>query len=189
MESTIVTTTDLKNFTSIGDNVDPELLFPFLLIAQQLYVQSVLGDALYNDIISRYDNEWLTGDTQTLYENYIVPAVAYSAWYCSAPFINYKTQRSGISTTTSDVMTPVSPEEFNIYSQRVRNFMDYYLKRLEDYLIANKTTFPLYCEQDTPSQGGGQIFLGYNHKRPANPYWDAENIPSNLLNSGDCSDC
>jgi len=172
MESTIVSVNDLKNFTSIGENIDPELPFPHLLIAQQLYLQPVLGDALYNDIVTKFDNNELTGDTQTLYEMYIIPALAYSAWYSVFPFLNYKTQRTGISTHTSDVLTPITVEEMSIYNERVNNFKTYYLNRLEKYLIDNATLFLLFRQNDVNQSSGGSIFLGWKTVKRTNPFWD-----------------
>ena len=148
-------------------------IFPHLIISQNLYLEPVLGTPLYEDIVSRYDNQQLTGDTQTLYEEYIIPSLAYSAWYSSSPFINYKTQRSGISTRGTDVDNPVTPEEFAIYNERVKNFMTFYLNRLEDYLIANKTLFPLYRQNNVNQSSGGQIFLGWKNNKRTNPYWDS----------------
>lgn len=174
MESVIVTVNDLKKFSSIGENVDPELLFPHLLIAQQLYLQPVLGDALYSDIISRFDNNWLTGDTQTLYEEYLIPALAFSSWYSAYPFLAYKTQRTGIVTTTADVNTPLTPDEMNLYSSRVSNFKDFYLKRLEDYLIDNSDLFPLFRKSENPQRGGGGIFTGWKSTRIYGSYWDRD---------------
>jgi len=172
MESTIVTTNQLKTFTSIGENIDPDLLFPHLLIAQQLYLEPVMGSTLYDDIISRFDNNQLTGDTQTLYEEYIIPALAYSAWYSCSPFLNYKTQRVGLNTQATDVLTPLSTEELAIYMNRVDNFKTYYLNRLEQYLIDNETLFPLFRQNNVNQSSGGSIFLGYKSASHANPYWD-----------------
>lgn len=186
MESTIVTVNDLKNFTSIGENIDPDLLFPHLLIAQQLYLQPVLGDALYNDIVSRFDNEQLTGDTQSLYELYIIPALAYSAWYSAAPFIAYKTQRTGISTHSSDVLTPVTTDELSIYVDRVNNLKLYYLNRLEQYLIDNASTFPLYRQNTVNQSSGGQIYLGYQTPSRRGSYWDQV---GNTIQDNESSPC
>jgi hypothetical protein len=164
MESTIVTTEVLKTLTSIGQNIDVELLNPHLLIAQQLYVAPVLGTALYDDIVSRFDNNTLTGDTLTLYEDYIVPAIAYSAWFSVSPFLNYKTQRAGIQTTASPDSTPVTPEELSLYIARVENYKNFYCKRLNDYLILdNYVKFPLFRSDDTPQNlsKGSSLYLGF----------------------------
>lgn len=169
MESTIVTAEQLKQFTSIGQNIDCELLNPHLLISQQLYCEPVMGTALYNDIISRYNNNALTGNTQTLYEDYVVPAIGYGAWYSVAPFLNYKTQRAGIQTTSSADSTPVTPEELSLYITRVDNFKDFYLERLRAYLYDNQSLFPLYRSADSqPVSKGGGIYLGYRNKYNSN---------------------
>lgn len=189
MESTIVTVNDLKNFTSIGENVDENLLTPFLLISQQMELSPVLGTALYDDIVSRFDNNQLTGDTQTLYEYYIVNSVAYSAWAQAAPFLNYKTQRTGLSTQATDVLTPLTPEELTIYITRVNNFRTYYLNRMEDYLIANKELFPLFRQNNVNQSSGGSFYLGYKTKSKRNPYWDKDSggyIYDGLVGEDNC---
>lgn len=165
MESTIVTAEQLKTLTSLSQNIDCELLNPHLLISQQLYIEPVLGTALYNDIISRYDNNALTGDTQTLYEDYIVQAIGFAAWFSAAPFLNYKTQRAGIQTLSSPDNTPVTVEELSLYIARVETMKNFYLDRLRDYLYANQTLFPLYRSSDSQqvSKGGG-IYLGYRRR-------------------------
>lgn len=187
MESCIVSTNELKNLTSIGQNLDCELLTPHLLIAQQLYLEPVLGCALYNDIISRYDNNWLTGDTQTLYEEYLVPAIAYSAWYSLSPFLNWRTSRNGINKSGTDTLQPIEIQEFSMYSSKVENLMRFYLKRLEDYLKCNKDLFPLYCQNIAEVGPGGSIFTGWNTNPKKGKFWDSDF--DGLLSNGNCGGC
>lgn len=172
MESNLCTVNDLKKLTPISENIDVELLHPHLMISQQLYIAPVLGTALYDDIIDRFDNNRLTGDTQTLYEEYIVPALGYGAWYAAAPFLNYKTQRTGIATQGTDTLTPVTPEELSIYIERVNNLRIYYQNRMEQYLIDNKTSFPLYRQDDVHQHKGGTFFTGWDTIRKHADYWD-----------------
>ncbi len=165
MESTIVTVNDLKLYSNISENIDVEMLNPHLLIAQQLYLQPVLGDALYSDLINRFNNNTLTGDTQTLYEEYIVQSLAYSAWFSASPFLSYKTNRNGINTQSTDNTTPLTPEELSLYSSRVENFKDFYLNRLEKYLILNNDKFPLFRKNDVDvTSSGGSLYLGFKKK-------------------------
>jgi hypothetical protein len=173
MESTLITTTDLKKITSISENMDVELLNPHLLIAQQLYVSPILGEALYTDIINRFDNGTLTGDSLTLFEDYILPAIAYGAWFSAAPFLNYKTQRAGIQTTSSPDNQPVTVEELSLYIARVENYKNYYCQRLNDYLVKdNYVKFPLFRGNDTPANlnKGSALFLGFTRNQTKN-WW------------------
>jgi len=172
MESTIVNSVQIKNLTSISQTIDPELLNSHLLISQQLYCAEVLGQALYQDIITRFDNQTLTGDTQVLYEEYIVPCIAYGAWYSVSPFLAYKTNRAGIQTQGSADTVAATPEEMSLYITRVENLKNFYSKRLNDYLIAdNYVKFPLFRSDKTPinNNKGGGLFLGF--KRGINDPW------------------
>jgi hypothetical protein len=188
MESCFATPVELKKFTSIGQNIDCELLIPHLLIAQQLFVEPVLGCALYNDIVSRYDNNQLTGDTQILYEQYILPALAFSAWYSASPFLNWRTSRNGIGVSGTDSVTPVTIEEFSMYLSKVENLMRFYLKRLEDFLICNKITYPLYRQNAAEISPGGSIFTGWNTSTRRSDHWDIDDGNLNG-NCGDCPEC
>ena len=169
MESILISAEQLKTLTSISNTLDVDLLQPHLLISQQLYVQPVLGDALYNDIVNRYDNNTITGDTLVLYDEYIVPAIAYSAWFSAAPFLAYKTNRSGIQTQGSPDNVAVNPEELSLYIARVEHLMNFYNSRMQKYLDDNYTKFPLYRSADSQevSKGGG-IYLGYKSLRGCN---------------------
>lgn len=165
MESTLITTVDLKKLTAISENMDVELLQPFLLISQQLYVAPILGTALYEDIVTRYDNQTLTGDTWTLFEDYILPTIAYGAWFAAAPFLNYKTQRAGIQTLSSPDNTPVTVEELSLYVARCETLMKFYQDRLNDYLVEdNYVKFPLFRSDDTPVNlnKGSSFYLNFN---------------------------
>jgi len=185
MESSIVSVDDLKKYTSIGQNLDCELLYPHLLISQQLYLEPVLGKCLYEDIIYRFDNNQLTGDTQELYELYIIPAVGFGAWYGSAPFLHIRTSRSGVNKSGTDTLTPVELDEFSMYLSKIENLKSFYLNRLEDYLICNKAKFPLYCQNSKEQSNGGSLYLGFRQHPRHSDYWDSTGIDS-LLGNGNC---
>lgn len=169
MESTLVTVEQLKLLTSISSTMDCELLQPHLLIAQQLYVAPVLGDALYTDILTKFDANTISGDTQTLLDEYITPAIGFSSWFSAAPFLAYKTQRSGIQALASPDNTPVTVEELSLYISRVENLKDFYCERLQSYLYANQSKFPLYRQADAQKTNkGGQLYLGFRRQRKNN---------------------
>lgn len=164
MESTICTVEQLKALSSLSDNIDCDLLQPHLLISQQLYVQPILGDALYHDIIDRYDSNTLTGDTLTLYEDYIIPAIGFGSWFSASPFLAYKTTRNGIQTQGTPDTVAVTPEELSLYIARVENMKNFYCERLNKYLIEdNGIKFPLFRAGDTPVEvsKGGTLFLNF----------------------------
>ena len=166
MESTLVTVPQLKQLTSISDNLDCELLQPHLLIAQQLYVAPILGDALYNDLLTQFNNNTISGNTEILLNDYITPAIGFSSWFSAAPFLNFKTQRAGIQTLSSPDNTPVTVEELSLYISRVENLKDFYCTRLQKYLDTNYLLFPLYRSEDAiDTNKGGSLYLGFKSTR------------------------
>lgn len=193
MDSNLVTTEDLKNLTAIGLNIDCELLIPHINIAQNLYIFPILGQCLYEDLIANFDANTLSADYTTLINNYITPALGFAAWYNAAPFIHLRTSRNGINKSGTDTLVPVELSEFSMYLSKVENMMKFYLKRLEDFLICNKTTYTLYCQNTAETSSGGSIFTGWNTHPKRGRFHDAESYDIDTLLSGSgncgCADC
>ena len=173
MKSTIVNAAKLKEFTSISDNIDCNLLEPYLQISQEMYISPILGEDLYSDIVDRYDNNTLTGDCyNTLYEDYLIPAIGYTAFYSAAPFIAYKMQRGGLLKHKTDNSETISVEEFTKYSERLENIKNFYMRRLEKYLCDNRSCFPNYnSPKNVRATGVGGIFTGFPKTRRNNDFW------------------
>jgi hypothetical protein len=159
-DTTIITINDIKEVTSISNNIDVEQLEPFLMTSQDLHIRPILGDALMDAVISSVG----TGGTDytTLVENYILKALAYASWHSAAPFLHMKTQKKGIVKQNSDNSDNIDINEFGIYSERIESTMTFYLRRLKEYLDDNKELYPLYSasSQINPSNSSS-IFLGF----------------------------
>lgn len=176
MKSTIVNAELLKQFTSISDNIDCELLNPFLQVSQEMYIAPILGEALYEDIVTKFDNNTFTGTCdQTLYDEYLIPAIGYSALYSAAPFLAYKMQRNGVVKHGTDTLVPVDVDEFTKYSERLDNLKNFYLRRLEKYLCEHSDCFPLYVSPCNPqSKGVGGIFTSFQSTKTSSDFWLGE---------------
>ena len=159
-DTTLIQISDIKNVTSISDNVDVEILEPFLFNAQAMYISPITGDALYSAML---DDVASGGTTyQTLIENFVLFALSYACWYSAAPFMHFKTHKKGVVKQSSPDSESVTMDEFGTYTQRIENTMTFYLRKLRTYLNDNKTLYPLYCADDdiTPSNSS-TIFLGF----------------------------
>ena len=171
MESCLITINDLKKYTNIGENVDILLLEPHLLLSQQMYFFDVVGEALYSDLVYRFDNNQISGDTENLLNNYCTQAIGFGAWFSAYPFLAYHTQRSGISTMTSDVLTPATVEEISLYGSKVCGLKDFYLNRLQSFLDDNIILFPLYRRDTTQLSQGSPLYLGFKNRTAPSNYW------------------
>ena len=64
---------ELTKNTLLGGNIDIDLYIPCIADAQRTRLEEILGETLYDKICDDFDNDDLTGDYLTLYEDYIKP--------------------------------------------------------------------------------------------------------------------
>ena len=65
----------LKYFTSVNQNVSPNDLVPYILQAQDIYLQNVLGATYYQSLKSNILAGTISGPDQYLMDNYIGSAL------------------------------------------------------------------------------------------------------------------
>jgi hypothetical protein len=150
----------LKTMTSISDNIDVEMLEPYLFIAQQRYIRPLVGDALMDAITA----DQQSGGTayQTLVQDYLWYALAYATWNDASIFMAYKTHKKGVVKQGGDNSENLNVEEMSIYTSRIRNNMTFYLDRAKDYLNDNKSVYPLYNSTDQRGESNSSsIFLDF----------------------------
>ena len=64
---------EITENTPLGGNIDVDRLRQCILDAQITRLEELLGEDLYDKICNEYEAETLSGDYETLYENYIKP--------------------------------------------------------------------------------------------------------------------
>lgn len=149
MTTLFITEDKLKSFTGIDQNVDPEILYPFVIQSQDLYVQSTLGTKLYN-ALKTYVNDYVTAQTpipqayKTLLDDYVANMVVYYTYYLALPHIKYKTTNKGLMSGTSEVGETISLEEVQFLMNKVNSTAQFYNERLRDFLVAYQEDYPEY---------------------------------------------
>jgi hypothetical protein len=142
---------DLHQALGKGERVGTYLtLVPFLEIAQQKYLNAILCNGLYADLLEKQK----TNDTLTTYEaQAIYYAKAASAWFSLAealPTIKVLmisgTMVTSMPAESSKVVAPISDTEKNIICQDAMNKGNLFLATLKKYLYDNVSEFPLYEE-------------------------------------------
>jgi len=135
----------LVKWTILDENVDANLVEPFILQAQDINIQSIIGNTLYvklmNDIITTGTS---TGQYLTLLTDYIQPAQAQWAIYHALPFLNYKLTNKAISEKTSADSSPTSLETTQYLRNTVRDNAEFLSTRIREYIVNNQSAFPEY---------------------------------------------
>ena len=134
----------LKKITAIHDNVEPDDLTPFVVQAQDIYVQDILGTKFFNSLKDAIVGATLTTAETTLIDNYIAPMTANYALYLALPTLNFKIKNKAVVTPTSEESTTTGLEEIKYLRQSTLDSAQFYAQRTLEYLNDNTSEFPDY---------------------------------------------
>ena len=138
----------LKDSTTIGLNVSPDLLLPYIKQAQKLYVETKLGtdlnqklkDLITAGTVNNAGNEAYA----TLLNDYIADMLPSFALYMALPFLRFKIENGNIYAKTSETGNALTVEEAQHLRNEVLNTAEYYMERMIDYIRNNTASFPEY---------------------------------------------
>ena len=162
----------LKDSTAINLNVDPEILLPYVLQAQRIYIETKLGTTLYEKLeslitagtIGNVGNEAY----KTLVDEYIGDCLPSWAFHMCIPYLRFKTENGNIYSKTSETGNALSTEEAQHLREEVRNNAEYFTERMIQYITNNITLFPEYNTNSgadiSPDQNA--YYNGMNLERP-----------------------
>ena len=135
---------DLKKNTILDGNVDVDKLLPYIKLAQEIHIQNFLGTKLYEALETKITGDTLTGDYLTLVNNYIQPALIHFAMMDYLPFAAYQVKNAGVFKHISENAESVTKNEVDYLVNKEREFAEYYIRRMIDYLSFNNNNFLEY---------------------------------------------
>ena len=143
----------LKNFTNINKNVDMDVLKAEIQIAQDIDLQTILGTLFYNHLLSQVSSTGNTFNTPetTLVNDYIQPYLIQQAYFQCIPQLMYRTMNRGIVEGTMENAASVDIETMKYLRSIQKQRADFYMTRLQDYLLIGKgqNQFPQYVTQSS----------------------------------------
>jgi hypothetical protein len=101
----------LKDSTAINLNVDPQILLPYVLQAQRIYIEPKIGTDLYQKLEAEITAGSLAGAYKTLVDEYIGDCLPSWAFHMCIPYLRFKTENGNIYSKTSETGTALSTEE------------------------------------------------------------------------------
>ena len=138
----------LKDSTTIGLNVDPALLLPYIKQAQKLYIETKLGTDLNQKlkdlIVAGTVNDGGNEAYATLLNDYIAEVLPSYCLWLAVPFLRYRIEGGNIYSKTSETGTALTTEEAQQLRNEVLNTAEYYMERMIDYIRNNTSSFPEY---------------------------------------------
>jgi hypothetical protein len=162
----------LKDSTAINLNVDVNILLPYVLQAQTLYIEPKLGTQLYEHIKGLIQAGTI-GDAgnvayKTLLDDYISFVLVNYSFYHAIPFLRFKIENGNIYSKTSENGTALSTEESQSLREEISNTAQYYTERLIEYIRNNIGDYPEYSTNSgadvNPDKNA--YYNGMNLERP-----------------------
>jgi hypothetical protein len=162
----------LKDSTAINLNVDVNILLPYVLQAQTLYIEPKLGTQLYEHIKGLIQAGTIgnVGNAayKTLLDDYISFVLVNYSFYHAIPYLRFKIENGNIYSKTSETGTALTTEESQSLREEISNTAQYYTERLIEYIRNNTSDFPEYSTNSgadvNPDKNA--YYNGMNLERP-----------------------
>jgi len=158
----------LKQSTAINMNVSTDLILPYIIQSQKLYLEPKLGTELYNEINDEIVAANVSTNNKTLLNEYISPMLVNWAFYHVIPFLRFKVENGNIYSKTSETGNALSTEESQHLREEIRNTAEYYTERLIEYIKNNTSLYPKYSTNSGAdiSPDSNAYYNGMNLERP-----------------------
>lgn len=134
----------IKSFTSVNSNVSPDNLVPFIIDAQNIYLQEVLGSQFYADLKEEIADTNISDINKTLIDEFISPFVLNAALYQAIPFNYIRFREKGLLKGTSEESSPADLKDVQFLRDIVRTNMEFYRERLRRQLTVFGYLYPAY---------------------------------------------
>lgn len=136
----------VKDSTTIQQNVDDNIILPYIQRVQDIHLQQALGTDFFNHLKEQVKSSSLTNDEEDLLRMYVQPMLSEWTFYEVMPHLNYKFTNKAASKESSEFSQPSSLTELKYLRQSVRDMAEFYTERLNKYLCANSELFPEYVQ-------------------------------------------
>ena len=143
-----ITTEDIKRYSVLSGNVDPDKFIYMVEISQDTEVQYYLGTKL----LLKLQDLILAGTIglpanaayKTLLETYVKPMTIYWALVCYMPFAAYSVGAKGVFKGSSETAETVDKDEVDYLVEKYRDIAQFYTNNFISYMVYNQTTYPEY---------------------------------------------
>lgn len=135
---------DLVKSTALNGNIDSDKFLPFIEIAQEIHIQNYLGTKLYEKLIADIAGSTLTGNYETLVDDYVQPMLIHWAMVEYLPHAAYTIANGGAYKHQAENSVAMDKEEVDFLINKHRQIAQNYTQRFIDYICFNNNLFPEY---------------------------------------------
>ena len=140
----LITRDDIVRLTALNGNTDVDKFIQFVKIAQDIHIQNYLGTKLLQKIQSDIIAGTLSGNYQSLVENYVKPMLIHWSLVEYLPFAAYTIANKGVYKHSSENSENVEKNEVDFLIEKERSIAQHYTERFIDYIVFRNDLFPEY---------------------------------------------
>ena len=153
----------LKLYSPLSRNVDVDKVYPFLHLAQEFYLEDILGIALLEELQSQVESGEITEENKALLLK-VAPVLANYACYLAMRSLTYSVTEKGITLEKSENSQTISEKELGEYILSLKTLCEMHKEVLIKYLCRCALTYPLWranedchCEKYVPTDGSADV--------------------------------
>jgi len=144
VEVLLVSEAKLKSYSMLNMNIDPQLLKPFILISQDLWLQPYLGSSYYEELKTQVSTQTLTATNLDFINSHISQALINYAVWKALPFLHTQIYNKGLMRPTSETGVAVDINDMKYLRQEILNTSESYAQKMINYLRERPSLFPTY---------------------------------------------
>jgi hypothetical protein len=149
----------MRDNLPISRNLDTKDITPNIQMAQEMYIQDILGANFYLYLMGQFSAQTLNTFEVTLVQDYIKPAEAYRALDLALPFLSMNIKNKGPQQQFEDFSNFPDLTSLKFLLNEVGNRAQFYEKRLNSFLSLSGSSYPQYvsnnCQIIEPNRRAG----------------------------------
>ena len=143
-EILLVSEEKLKAFTTINENVSPQLLIPYILNSQETYLVNLIGSSFLKELYLQVRTNTVTAANRFILDEYIGQVVLQYGLMMALPFLKYKILNKSILSPKSESADSIDLDELKYLVMQVKNTAEQYSMLLQKYLYWHSSDYPLW---------------------------------------------
>lgn len=133
----------LKEYSPIPKNYNLDEIRPFINPTEKLYIEPILGTALYEHLLQAVNDNNVTPEESTLLLN-IYPLEGFAIVYQALPFLAFHISETGITVGHSDNSQGISTGNMTYFNNHLKNMIELMKANLKKFLDDHADLFPDY---------------------------------------------
>ena len=134
--------------TTMDRNIDPSLINPNIITAQDTNITQILGYTLIQKLMDLVSTGDIDDSSNSAYKlllvNYVQPSLAHWAVWHSLPDVQYRMTNKAILSKTTDHATTTGLNELKYLRENVKHYADFYNQRIREVIINDPSSYPEY---------------------------------------------